>query len=184
MGALSCSSPSLIAVPGVCPSPCGMGAGGVGSACSWHLPRRSTRDTSALISSVAPGCCPQGMLLGVRPWARAMQRDGHVETCGGQSHPQCRGGEGSSGQQWAGPGSGGGHGGRVQALRQGWGPGEWGGAVAGSLRQDLQDQPPRSASGLPAAPTGALAGGPGTSPAAHWGPACRWPGRLCSACSG
>ena len=60
MGALSCSSPSLIAVPGVCPSPCGMGAGGVGSACSWHLPRRSTRDTSALISSVAPGCCPQG----------------------------------------------------------------------------------------------------------------------------
>lgn len=51
--------------------PYGMGAGGVGSAGGWHLPRRSTRDTPALISRVAPATALRGdtMLLGVRPWA-------------------------------------------------------------------------------------------------------------------
>ena len=48
-------------------------------------------------------------------------------------------GRGPLASNGGGLGSGGGHGGRVQALCLGWGPGEWGGAIAGSLRQDLQD---------------------------------------------
>ena len=70
-GALPCGSP----LPDRCPRgvshPYGMGAGGVGCAGGWHLPCRSTQDTSALISRVAPAAALRGdtMLLGVRPWA-------------------------------------------------------------------------------------------------------------------
>lgn len=93
------------------------------------------------------------MLLGARPWARAVQREGRVETCGGQSPSSSGVGRGPLAVGGA-QGSDGGHGGWVQALHLGWGPGEWGGAAAGFLRQDLQDQPPLSASRAAGRPHG------------------------------
>lgn len=94
--------PSPIAVPGVCPSPCGMGAGGMGSAGSWHLPHRSTRDTPALISR--PGPLPSGE-------TRCFWGPGHGhEPCRGRgvwrrvgvSHPAAQGWGGVL-WQWGGP---------------------------------------------------------------------------------
>ena len=94
-----------------------------------------------------------------------------METCGGQSPSSLGVGRGPLASGVGGTqGSGGGHGGWVQALHLSWGPGEWGGAAAGSLRQDLQDRLPRSTSRAAGCPHGCPCWWMGHFPSSSLGP--------------
>lgn len=60
----------------------------MGSAGSWHLPHRSTRDTPALDLKAWAADALRGdtMLLGAPAMGTSRAEGGAVETCGGQSH--------------------------------------------------------------------------------------------------